>query len=352
MLKKNKNVFPSLYRSNETDSYKIEINQPAKAIGFSGINETNPTFASYKEMLDNVYKLNTVAYAYLMPILIAVGIFTNVVNMFVLHDLGKIKDRRHKGGSPTTYMYLNWLSFAQLLTCASVIPSIANLYRTSLNYVWSMYFAHFEIFLINSLSSSSVYIVVGLSVDRFVAVCKPHSYRVLSQIRLAVVRILSCFVAPPLFYAPLCFFQKVVSSKDGDGYTIINNEAVTGMTFWQFWNVAVELCHRLIPAIVIVVLNVCIILQFKKVKNSSCRSSRKSLGSEESFGDDKSQLSVKSSFGKLTFQDQDFRVFVLLMGVIIVFLVSTLPSAYLGLTDTFGHKYKSFKFEVSKMSLL
>ncbi|KAL7635866.1 UNVERIFIED_CONTAM: hypothetical protein RMT77_013683 [Armadillidium vulgare] len=288
--------------------------------------------------------LNRVAYLYIMPILISTGVITNLINIYALYDLSQTKDKKQKG-SATTYMYLNWLSVSQLLACVSIIPSLMNLNRENLSFGWAFYYAHFEIFSMNSLTSTCVYIVVGLSVDRFVAVCKPHSYSVLSRVRLALFRILASFMLPPVIYTPLCFFQRVEENVNKTGYIPVENTNVADHRFWIFWNIGVEFCHRLIPAVFIVVLNVCIILKFKKMRNVSGKShGNKSNSSEQNEGG-KRQIDSKTSACKTT-QEQETKMFALLMGVIIVFLTTTLPAAYLGLTDTFGHKYYSFEFEV------
>ena len=270
-------------------------------------------------LLEGIVLVNTVSYFYIMPVLLITGIATNMLNMYVLWDLNKIKDKRAHKASATTYMYLNWLAFAQLLSCLVIIPSLLNLYRSSLSYKWAYYFAHFEILFVNSFTTTCVYLVVGLSLDRYVAVCRPHSYQILRRVRLASIRIAIAFFLPPILYIPLCFFQQVKLNDEESGYTPVTNEDIAENSFWKGWNVAVQLFNRLIPAVVIVILNSCIIYKFHNVRNT-----------------------LKPRSGP----DHDMRMFVLLISVIMVFLICTLPAAILGLTDTFGHHYKSLSFEV------
>ena len=272
-----------------------------------------------------IERVNTISYFYIMPVLLTTGISTNAVNIHILRKLRNDKDKK-LANSAATYMHLCWLAVAQLLSCVSIVPSLIHLYRESLSYLWAYYYAHIEILFINSLTSTCVYIIVGLSVDRYVAVCRPHSYQTLKGVSLATTRIACCFLIPPLFYIPLCFFQTVQQNNETLSYTPKENTKITDNVFWQYWNVTVEICHRLLPCLIIVTLNICIIINFKNIKQNVNKKQNKD--------------------GQESKSAQEMKLFILLMSVIIVFLITTIPAAILGLTDTFGHQFFSVNFEV------
>ncbi|KAK4316765.1 hypothetical protein Pmani_012095 [Petrolisthes manimaculis] len=102
-----------------------------------------------------------------MPALITLAVITNLLNLAALIMAGK------KGGKTgalavtiTTHRYLTWLSVTDLLAAGSLMPAIVYLDRSVLTYPWAFYYAYLDIPIMNALTSASVYIVVGMSVDR------------------------------------------------------------------------------------------------------------------------------------------------------------------------------------------
>ncbi|XP_064093334.1 probable G-protein coupled receptor AH9.1 [Macrobrachium nipponense] len=280
--------------------------------------------------------LNTIVYQHVIPVLIALAVSTNLLNIFMLWKVRK-KQRQHKRTDmETTYKYLMWLAVTDLLASSSLVPSLIHVDRMVLPYGWAFYYAHLEIPLMNALTSASVYIVVGLSVDRFVAVCFPRRYKNVNAPRLAVVRITLSLVVPFLIYMPHCFYQRVVCSGTGQGWTYQGVEAVTGSLAWHVWEIIVELCHRMIPSIILAVLNLCIIVTFRRIvaqKESMVRAKRFPNEEARQEGDG----------GRA---QRERRLVHLLVAVVCCFLLTNLPAAVLALKDTAGSSFGSFEHEV------
>lgn len=263
--------------------------------------------------------------------------------------------------------------------------------------------------MVNTPTASCVYILVGLSADRYVAACRPGSYRKVSSPRVASMRIACSLILPLLFYIPHCFLADVVCNSDGTGWTIASN-GVEEHIAWTVWSWIVELCHRLLPSLFIVIFNIKVIVKVRKVnrqfteknhnKRSTCDEKQKCLipstnkinsydeGKQKSIQNiecvDQSEddqeptlLSIKDSNLKKgkenrsvskdsTTKDHSTRslmkdsvrkarssreqlerqLFNLLLTIIIVFLITTLPAALLALTDTINPEFKSFGYEV------
>lgn len=284
---------------------------------------------------EQVALLNTIVYQNVIPVLIALAVSTNLLNIFMLWKVRK-KQRQHKRTDmETTYKYLMWLAVTDLLASSSLVPALIHVDRRVLPYGWAFYYAHLEIPLMNALTSASVYIVVGLSVDRFVAVCFPRRYRNVNAPRLAVVRITLSLVVPLFIYMPHCFYQRVVCSETGQGWTYQGVEAVTGSLAWHVWEIIVELCHRMVPSIILAVLNLCIIVTFRRIvaqKEGMVRAKR--FPKEEAKQDDGGRA------------QRERRLVHLLVAVVCCFLLTNLPAAVLALKDTAGSDFGTFEHEV------
>nr|XP_053639686.1 probable G-protein coupled receptor AH9.1 isoform X1 [Cherax quadricarinatus] len=277
---------------------------------------------------DQMALLEEVAYGYIMPAFICVGVLTNLVNVVMLTRARRQHTQRHS--QATTFFYLIWLALTEMLASLALLPALANLDRRHLSYGWAFYYAHLEIPVLNALTSSSVYIVVGLSVDRYIAVCHPRRYQDVSAPRLAVIRITLSLLLPLLLYIPHGFYQEVVPADSGAGWTYTGLEMLVPEA-WYVWTVVVELCHRMLPAILLALLNASIIYTFNKV-TSRRRVITKNKGVAGSSNEDRSQ--------------QEQRLVYLLLAIVTTFLLTNLPATVLALIDTAGATHGSFSLEV------
>ncbi|XP_018017586.1 uncharacterized protein LOC108674181 [Hyalella azteca] len=81
---------------------------------------------------------------------------------------------------------------------------------------------------------------------------------------MATVRITLSLILPLLFYVPHCFLAEAVCNKQGTGWNIKSN-GTEELVAWQVWAWIVELCHRLLPSLFIVIFNAKVILKVRKV---------------------------------------------------------------------------------------
>lgn len=97
----------------------------------------------------------------------------------------------------------------------------------------------------NALIASSVYIVVGLSIDRFVAVCYPRKYRNLHSHYVASVRIALSFVIAFIIYIPMAFYKVVVPASGAPGKFLVKENLDVVSTRWFIvYEYLVEICVR------------------------------------------------------------------------------------------------------------
>lgn len=97
----------------------------------------------------------------------------------------------------------------------------------------------------NALIASSVYIVVGLSIDRYVAVCYPRKYRNLHNHRIASIRISSSFIIGFVIYIPMSFGKEVVKTDNiREQFLPKENFNVTDTNWWIVYKFFLEICAR------------------------------------------------------------------------------------------------------------
>ncbi|XP_063600000.1 probable G-protein coupled receptor AH9.1 [Penaeus indicus] len=224
-------------------------------------------------MSPEIQYMGHIAYNVVAPVIISFGILTNVLNLLVL--------TRPSLRGPT-FRYLKWLAVANLLVCVVLLPFTLHSHATPVPYAAALYFAHIEVPVGNALIASSVYIVVGLSIDRFVAVCYPRKYRNLHSHYVASVRIALSFIIAFIMYIPMAFYKVVVPVGGGGGggagggavaggegqplkYVIEENAKVVSTQWFMVYEYLLEICVRFAPAVLLAVLNTWIIIEFKRI---------------------------------------------------------------------------------------
>lgn len=287
--------------------------------------DSGPDDEALQETLGVVHE---VAYRYLIPALVSVNLFTNLVNVVILGSLGRRQQRPQQQGQATTFRYLLWLAVTDVFLSLFLVVALLHLKRDDLSYGWAFYYAHLETSILNALTSASAYIMLGLSVDRFVAVCYPRRYCSISAPRLANTRIGLSLLVPVLLYVPHCFSQEVICNTNGTGWDY-QGAAMASHTSWFVWQVMVELFHRLAPASLLLFLNIRIIYAFRKLL-----ARRKNITSgKEKEGSGKAQ--------------QEQHLVYTLVAIVTTFLLSNLPAAVLALIDTAGSAHGPLALEVT-----
>ncbi|XP_068230615.1 probable G-protein coupled receptor AH9.1 [Palaemon carinicauda] len=208
-------------------------------------------------MSPEIEYMGHIAYSVVAPVIISFGILSNMINLVVL--------TRPSLRGPT-FRYLKWLAVDNLLVCVVLLPFTLHSHVTPVPYPAALYFAHLEVPVGNALIASSVYIVVGLSFDRFVAVCYPRKYRNLHSHYVASVRIALSFIIAFIIYIPMAFYKIVVPLQDSpDRYLIEENLDLVSQRWFTVYEYLLEICVRFAPAVMLAVLNTYIIIEFKKI---------------------------------------------------------------------------------------
>lgn len=147
--------------------------------------------------LDDVDLVALICKNYIGPILCVFGVFGNILNLVVL-----IKGRLNE----TPYLYLKALAMTDM--CALALSFIhLTISSKSSSFHWQFYDAFIFFPLVNFFMASSVWLTVGVTIDRFVSVKEPLWARTKmscnrARIRIGIILCLAICIIIPRF---LCF---------------------------------------------------------------------------------------------------------------------------------------------------
>ena len=138
------------------------------------------------------------AYSIVAYIIVSVGIVGNLLNLVVL-------TRPNLKG--VMYVYLLALAVSNLCVLISAIPALFDISEgfTGGDYTTAFYQAHLELPLINSFMASSVYIIIFMTVNRYISIYKPTDFQRLHTLKNARKPISLSFFSGIVFHIPLCF---------------------------------------------------------------------------------------------------------------------------------------------------
>ncbi|XP_055915039.1 probable G-protein coupled receptor B0563.6 [Eupeodes corollae] len=273
--------------------------------------------------------LRELSYGIVLPIICALGIIGNVLNLIVL-------TRRNMRG--TAYIYMRGYSAAALLAIVFAIPfSIRILIHKDLGQ-WeefgpAFYTAHLELFLGNGCLGVGVMMLLILTIERYVSVCHPGYIRpVMGPPRMTVILIpvVTFFIyLPSVFRGELI---KCVLQADGTFvYFRRENSEFLSTLFYSVYKVMLEVLFKLVPTVLIAGFNLRIMIVYRQ----TCERRRKMILSRTTcFKDDDPRKFA-----------EERRLFLLLGSTSVLFLVCVSPMAILHMT--IAQEYlSSFSFQV------
>ncbi|XP_059083889.1 probable G-protein coupled receptor B0563.6 [Tigriopus californicus] len=263
-----------------------------------------PNSKAEEDSLAAIELAEQIGYVIFAPTIIAAGILGSLANLFILND-GKFSNR--------FYTYLKGLAVADLCFLCFAVSGIIHVFQNqadrkeyggNINYIKLFYEAHFENGIINGFLASSVFIIVMMTIDRYLAISHPTLYRRRrssnSPLNSPIIDIGLAFYAgmviqaPRYFtlsiqnidcivanrnetFSPLCKCEK--SQDENGGFTCVyigeEVESVTESAVWITYVVLIEIMMRIGPCVLLVTLNIRMIQDF----NESLRRRRQLMAS-------------------------------------------------------------------------
>ena len=159
--------------------------------------ETDPTEST-------VLQIKFVAYSVIAYIIVGVGIVGNLLNLVVL-------TRPNLKG--VMYVYLLGLAVSNLCVLLSAVPALFDIAGGGLAgagaYPTAFYQAHLELPLINAFMASSVYIIICMTVNRYISIYRPTQFQRVHTHKNARISIAASFIGGIVLHIPLCFQNRV-----------------------------------------------------------------------------------------------------------------------------------------------
>ncbi|WKY14362.1 hypothetical protein Q1695_000145 [Nippostrongylus brasiliensis] len=206
-----------------------------------------------------------VAYCYVLPVVCAIGVIGNITNLTVLAS------RRLRAVS---YMYLRALAVADLLCMIFVLVFVTteiltkngapvNQYK-----LYQIYQCHLMLTLINWALGAGVYVVVALSLERYISIVFPMHFRTWNSPRRALNAIIIAYTIPALLYVPYAItrYKSIEKWDENVNATVykLDDHEVYRTVSWQVYKWTRETILRFLPIIVLSILNIQIMIAFRK----------------------------------------------------------------------------------------
>ncbi|XP_037933132.1 probable G-protein coupled receptor B0563.6 [Teleopsis dalmanni] len=299
--------------------------------GNSGDNLRDDFFIANESVEDpRTEALREYSYGIILPIICALGIIGNVLNLIVL-------TRRNMRG--TAYIYMRAYSTAALLAIVFAIPFGIRMLVHKDRGQWeefgpAFYTAHLELFLGNGCLGVGVMMLLVLTIERYVSVCHPSFTRpVMGPPGLIVfLTTLVTFI----IYMPSVFRGELIKCElQADGNLVYfrrDNNAFLRTIFYSVYKVMLEVIFKLIPTVLIAGLNLRIMMVYRQ----TCEKRRKMILTRSTY--------IKDDDPRKFAEER--RLFLLLGSTSILFLLCVSPMAILHMTIA-SEVLPSFSFQVS-----
>ncbi|XP_026300439.1 probable G-protein coupled receptor B0563.6 isoform X1 [Apis mellifera] len=286
-----------------------------------GVNVTETRICRFQEDLEiledpRIPPLKRISYGIVLPTICCFGIVGNILNLIVL-------TRRNMRG--TAYIYMRGYSAAALLALLFCIPFDMRVLIHKGTGRWSswiqaFYHTHLELFLGNGCLGVGVMMLLALTVERYVSVCRPgqHTRPLCGPPHLTVALIpLATF----LVYLPNVFREEVATCLLALGGPVIyqkrENHSYLDSLFYQVYKVVLEIVFKVAPTILLAGFNLRIMVVYRR----SCERRRRMTLSRTTSNDEDSR----------TFAEEK-RLVLLLGSTSILFLVCVSPMVILNVT--------------------
>ena len=272
--------------------------------------------------IESIDIVDHVCNVYIGPALCFFGIFGNIFNTFVLYR-GRLYD------SP--YVYLKALSITDMLALMMSLPYLLNT-QNSDHFIANVYNAYIFFPIVNLLTAASVWITVGVTIDRFIFVKFPLLARSYSSGARVKTRIVTIYAIAILFTIPRFFSFELVNEFNvyRMEFTLFHKSP-----YYRVYDIVCIILHHFIPLVIFVVINTYLIVAVYRA-----RFIRRELGIRTNRERD--------------WQIEQRRFTITLIGIIVLSIAAIFPSTvsdFFRLTDLSIQEYKMLR-TISNMLLL
>ncbi|XP_027214937.1 probable G-protein coupled receptor AH9.1 [Penaeus vannamei] len=281
---------------------------------------------------EQVARTRFIAYGVVAPISVAVGIVGNLFTIILL------RQPQFRG---VTFTYFLVLALSDLLSLCMVVSMLVHFqHEKTLAFSTAVWYAHFEVFLVNMPMSVSVLVVVFITVDRFYSVCRPTHFTAIHTERCARLAIAGSVAFSVLVWLPTCFLMQPVecvepkcTPPDNRTWWVVHfNSKLFPEDWYRPYAWVRQALLSFIPIILLVVLNALTMRGFLRL-----RARRNEMARSSASGS--LQLTVSSTAERRHRKEQ--HLISLLVAVMITFSVTMLPSGIFNAIHTDNPKHET-----------
>ncbi|CAL4125009.1 unnamed protein product, partial [Meganyctiphanes norvegica] len=298
------------------------------------------------ETLEKIEEIRYISYGVVNAAVISVGILGNLLTIYILHQ------PQFKG---VTYLYFRALAISDLLCLMFTISSLHHLlYPVTINFSTAVWWSYFEMIFVNAPMSMSVLIIVCVTIDRFISVCRPADFVKVHSVHCARIGIAISTMLSVLVWIPACGLKiplKVDQCNNSLWNEMHPNPIDENITKWtsclrfepttEPWFLAYEWIRQtivtFIPITLMIVLNSLLIKQFIKISKARFAMQRNSL---HNICDD-----IKSSRNKFLMKKDDRNLIKLLAVITISFFITQFLSGIFNAMYT-ENRHDDLPFEI------
>lgn len=267
--------------------------------------------------------LKELAYEWILPIVIAVGLVGNTLNLVVL-------SKPFLKGA--TKVYLTALAITDLCAMLTAIPMIFRLSRHFFHqksYGSAFFHAHLELLLSLTFVTASIFIVVSLTVDRYLSICLPKTFRSVHTTTNAKVIVLGAYVGSIFLNFPIAFLKNVCLEKNNVSgikqWDYHENIDISRTSYFKIYLTVLELSTRFTPICVVTILNILIVRKFRKLAKI-----RRQLRPKAIFLlKDGTEINSEQTVHAKNKRNEEKRFITLLRATVGLYLVTMTPPAFL-----------------------
>ncbi|XP_068224522.1 probable G-protein coupled receptor B0563.6 [Palaemon carinicauda] len=214
----------------------------------------------------------------LLIVLFALAVIANLINVTVLSYLHL--NGQQRTATPTRG-YLLSLAVSHALVVILGIARLALPSESETFNNWAFFLLYDETLFL-ALNLCGIILILGLSVDRYIAVCQPHQYVSTESYERMKIFIAVAYILPGLLYMPH-FFYEVPQHVTGDVWTLKTHTSLQKL-LWNIWVITVQLVHDVIPCLLIVGFNVkilCSVVRLGRTRDTMLSSTRALAGNRK-----------------------------------------------------------------------
>ena len=207
------------------------------------------------------------------------------------------------------HRYLTRLAVTDFLYLFFNIPFCLEVFiRVSKGHIVSdisaIYYAHIAVPMVNMFLTISVYIVVWLSYDRFLAVCKPQKFSIFQRVEVVHSRCILSVILTFVVYTPSSLRESLECNIEG---CCVFNSKLLHTQWYIYYELFREIYSRLFPSILITFFNLAIIKHLRQTNHTRC-----------------TEPSNLWQEGRL---ERERKLVLLLLSMTVLFYISSVPSA-------------------------